>query len=125
MSPTAVWQTFIVRTMYQQHALKPPIERPDLDYFTGKYEWATSLEGNLRNDEIRCLLEGLSGAFAMTTAHELGHVAGCSHDTMSPRSIMNVVEGGGLDPDWAEWVPPHVKALQTRLGREDGDDRRR
>jgi len=109
--------TFLERTMYRKHKLDPPLRYEDYAYFTGKYRWGESLEKNLRHDRIRSLLDGLAGAIAMTTAHECGHLAGCGHDTTSPRSIMNVAEGAGLEPAWAEWVPQHVEFLDRRLGR--------
>jgi ABC-type branched-subunit amino acid transport system substrate-binding protein len=112
-----VYSTFIERTMYRGLRLDPAVNREDLDFFTGNYEWGSALERNIRNDEIRALLEGFAGAIAMTGAHEIGHLAGLSHDTSSDRSIMNVEEGGGLEPDWAEWVPDHVRLLETRLKR--------
>jgi hypothetical protein len=116
---SSIFSTFIVRTMYLKHKLMPNIGRDDMDYLTGRYEWGVDLNQNIRNDEIRCLLEGLSGAFALTTAHELGHIIGCGHDQFSTRSIMNVVSGGGMDPDWAEWIPQHLRALESRLKRHE------
>jgi ABC-type branched-subunit amino acid transport system substrate-binding protein len=113
------YSTFIRRTMYEQHALEPALHRPDYPFFTGRYEWGTSLEQNLRHDRIRSLIDGFAGAIAMTTVHECGHLGGCGHDTTSPRSIMNVAEGGGLEPSWAEWIPAHVRTLELRLGRAE------
>ena len=112
-----VFSTFIERTMYRPLALKPGVNREDLDYFRGTYAWGTSVEQNIRCDEIASLMDGFAGALAMTGAHELGHLAGLGHDTESPRSIMNVAEGGGLEPDWGHWVPSHVRTLESRLKR--------
>jgi hypothetical protein len=120
VSPNAlVYSTFIVRTIYLRQALMPVLGREDLDYFTRRYEWGTTAEENIRNDEIRCLVDGIAGAFGLTGAHEIGHLAGLAHDTDSPRSIMNVEEGAGLEPAWAEWVPAHRRILESRLGREE------
>jgi len=120
-----IFSTFIVRTMYLKYGLSPRVRREDRPFFTGQYRWGSDLDKNIRNDEIRCLIDGLSGAFAMTTAHEIGHIAGCGHDTMSPRSIMNVKDGAGLEPDWAEWIPLHIRALETRIDRAPARRRRR
>ena len=111
------FSSFLVRTMYLKRRLKQPLHYPDYKYFNGKYKWGSSLEENLRHDNIRSLIEGFSGAIALTTAHECGHLAGLGHDTQTPRSIMNVAEGGGLHPDYAEWVPPHIKTLDRGLKR--------
>jgi hypothetical protein len=115
-----VFSSNIVRNMYVSRALDPATSREDLDYFTGRYRWGSAVNRNIRYEEIRCLIDGFSGALSLTGAHELGHLAGLGHDVASPRSIMNVREGGGLDPDWAEWIPAHIKMLESRLGRDNG-----
>ena len=83
----------------------------------GGYVWDTSAEENIRNGMVRSLVDGFSQAMALTGAHEIGHLAGCGHDTDIPRSIMNVQEGAGLEFDWAEWAPDHVKILEKRVKR--------
>jgi ABC-type branched-subunit amino acid transport system substrate-binding protein len=117
-----VFSTFIVRTIYLNLALDPVLGREDQDYFTNRYAWATTAAQNIRCDEIRCLLEGFAGSMALTGAHELGHLAGLGHDVSSPRSIMNVQEGGGLEPDWAEWIPAHARTLTSRLRRHEAKE---
>lgn len=112
-----VFTTYIRRTIYAQHALKPPLSRDDVSYLNGTYKWGMVLERNLRGDAIRALHDGFTQGFALTGAHECGHMFGLDHDTTSPRSIMNVNEAVGLDFEWAEWAPEHVKILETRLGR--------
>ncbi len=113
----AVYSTFIQRTMYVERKLDPPVSAADRPHMTGAYRWDTSAPDNIRNGLVRALLDGFSQALALTAAHEIGHLTGCGHDTESPRSIMNVVEGGGLDFDWAEWTPGHAATIERRFGR--------
>jgi hypothetical protein len=112
-----VFPTFIQRTMYVQHKLTPPLSHTDRKYMAGRYEWGTSVDENLRGDSVRSLLDGFAGAMGLTGSHELGHIAGCGHDEETPRSIMNVAEGAGLEFEWGEWSPSHVDILEKRLGR--------
>ena len=112
-----VFSTFIQRTMYVQHKLAPALSVADRPHMSGTYVWDTSADDNIRNGMVRSLVDGFSQAMALTTAHELGHVAGCGHDTAIPRSIMNVAEGAGLEFEWAEWAPEHVRVLGKRLRR--------
>jgi hypothetical protein len=112
-----VFSTFIQRTMYVQHKLDPALSNADRPHMAGGYVWDTSADENIRNGMVRSLVDGFSQALALTTAHELGHLAGCGHDTTIPRSIMNVQEGAGLEFDWAEWAPEHEKILNKRLRR--------
>ncbi|MCZ6573400.1 MAG: ABC transporter substrate-binding protein [Planctomycetota bacterium] len=113
----STYSTFLVRTMYEKHKLPKRLEYQDYQFFNYKYKWGEKLELNLRHDNVRSLIDGFSSGIAMTTAHETGHLGGCGHDTASPRSIMNVLEGGGLDDTYAEWVPKHVEYLERSLGR--------
>lgn len=112
-----VFSTFIRRTMYVQHKLEPPLSTADRPHMAGGYVWDTSADDNIRNGMVRSLVDGFSQAMALTGAHELGHLAGCGHDTDLPRSIMNVQEGAGLEFEWAEWAPVHVQILEKRLKR--------
>ena len=72
---------------------------------------------NIRNGLVRSLVGGFTQAMGLTGAHELGHVAGCGHDTEWGRSIMNVASGAGLDFEWADWIPAHAKIIEKRVGR--------
>jgi hypothetical protein len=98
--------------------LSPRMSREDRPYLDGTYEWGTTYEENLRGDSIRALIDGYASFFSMTGAHEFGHSFGCNHDTESSRSIMNVVDAVGLRDTQAHWIPMHVKALDTALGRK-------
>ncbi len=116
-STAKVFSTFIRRTMYVQHKLEPPLSAADRPHMTGTYVWDTSADANIRDGMVSSLVDGFSQAMALTGAHELGHLGGCGHDTVMPRSIMNVAEGAGLEFAWAEWAPDHVKLLEKRLKR--------
>jgi hypothetical protein len=111
-------------TAISQKALRPRLSREDRKYMDGTYNWGSSLEENFRSGYIRALVDGYSSFFSMTGAHEFGHVAGCGHDTESTRSIMNVVDAVGLRDTQACWIPLHVKALDTSLGRYPGKPKR-
>lgn len=101
-------------------ALKPKMGADDRRYITGDYAWGTAWEENIRSDSIRALVDGYADPFALTGAHEFGHVCGCQHDRETTRSIMNVVDAVGLRSTQAHWIPLHVKALETSLGRWKG-----
>jgi len=116
-STAKVFSTFIRRTMYVQHKLDPPMSADDRKHMAGGYEWDTSADENIRNGLVRSLVGGFTQAMGLTGAHELGHLAGCGHDTEWGRSIMNVASGAGLDFEWADWIPAHSKVLEKRLGR--------
>jgi ABC-type branched-subunit amino acid transport system substrate-binding protein len=111
-----IFTTFIQRTMYADKALKPALSASDRPYLIGRYKWNTSVDANLREGLLRALVDGYSQAMALTCAHELGHVAGCGHDTLTPLSIMNVEAGAGLEFSWAVWIASHQKLLTSRLG---------
>jgi hypothetical protein len=112
-----IFPTFIQRTMYVQRKLDPVVSHTDRQYMSGRYKWGSSVAENLRGDSVRALLDGFAGAMGLTGAHELGHLAGCGHDEATPRSIMNVAEGAGLEFEWGEWSPAHVEIVQKRLKR--------
>jgi len=97
--------------------LRPGMNASDRKFIDGLYAWGTAWEDNIRSDSIRALLDGYADGFAMTGAHEFGHGFGCGHDTESPRSIMNVVDAVGLGACQAEWIPAHIKAIETAIGR--------
>ena len=112
-----IYSTFMRRTIYLDKAIHPPVRGEDRQYLDGKYVWGTKSADNLRVKLIRALIDGYAGSFALTGAHELGHVAGLGHDEQSPRSIMNVAEGAGLAETSACWIPDHVAILEKSLGR--------
>ncbi len=112
-----IYSTFMKRTIFLPDALVPPITGPDRRFLDGKYVWATSTAENLRVKTIRNLIDGYAGSFALTGAHELGHIIGLDHDEADPRSIMNVTEGAGLRETSACWIPEHVEIMERVLGR--------
>ena len=111
----ARWMRY--HTAIKDKRLRPGMTHTDRKYIDGTYAWGTTFEENLRSDSLRALVDGYSSWFAMTGAHEFGHGCGCGHDTESSRSIMNVVDAVGLRDTQAEWIPDHIKALETALGR--------
>ncbi len=112
-----IYSSFMVRTIFQKDKLQPGLRGEDRRFFDGKYVWGSTSPENLRLKTIRCLVDGYAGSFALTGAHELGHIIGCGHDEKDPRSIMNVVEGAGLRETSACWIPEHVEILERVLGR--------
>ena len=119
-----VFTTYIRRTIYEKVALTPPVAAADRVHFFGQFRWGSVLAENLRADSVRALADGYTQGFALTGSHEAGHMFGLGHDETTPRSIMNVAEAVGLDFEWAEWCPEHVKILETRLGRVPGGNGR-
>jgi hypothetical protein len=109
--------TFMMRTIFKPNALVPPLSEEDRRFFDGRYKWGSNAADNLRWKQIRALIDAYAGSFGLTGAHEFGHVAGLGHDTTDPRSIMNVVEGGGLRETSAFFIPQHVEVLEKVLGR--------
>ncbi len=114
----AVYATFLVRTMYADHALDPPLSAADRKFLDGTWRWADAPSLRLRADKIRCLLDGFASAIGLTLSHEFGHLCGCGHDTESPSSIMNVVAGAGASWEKAVWIPRHQVDLTRTLGLE-------
>ena len=114
------WMREYIPALGKANRLYPKMSREDKPYLDGSYAWGTSLEQNLRSGRIRALVDGYSSFFSMTGAHEFGHVCGCGHDVVSSRSIMNVVDAVGLRDTQATWIPDHVRALETALGRWTG-----
>jgi hypothetical protein len=112
----ATYSTFLVRTMYEQHKLDPPLAASDRPFLDGTWRWDDDPGLRKRADEIRCLMDGLASAMGLTTVHEFGHLAGCGHDTEHPTSIMNVVAGAGATWASAVWIPRHQKSLDQTLG---------
>lgn len=112
-----VYSTFLRRTIFDANALDPPMSQEDKKYVDGTYVHGTWRLQHLRADKIRCLIDGYAGSFALTGAHEAGHLAGLGHDVEDPRSIMNVTEGVGLRETQAWWIPSHAAVLDRLLGR--------
>ncbi len=112
-----IYSTFMMRTIFSKDALTPPLKGEDRRFLDGKYVWGSSSQDNLRVKTLRSLIDGYAGSFALTGAHELGHLIGCGHDEADPRSIMNVAEGAGLRETSACWIPDHVALLERVLGR--------
>ena len=112
-----VYATFLRRTLFQVGALEPKLSFEDRTYLEASRVWKGERLEHLRPDKLRALVDGYGGSFALTGAHELGHIAGCGHDVSDPRSIMNVEEGAGLRETQVWFVPPHQAILDRALGR--------
>ena len=113
----SIYSTFLMRTIFLPNRLEPPMSREDRAYMDGTYSWGTSTPQNIRSDSLRCLVDGYAGSFALTGAHELGHIAGLGHDIEDPRSIMNVAEGVGARETNCWFIPKHAETLEKVLGR--------
>ena len=112
-----IYATFLRRTIFLKNALDPPMSQEDKKYVDGTYVRGMYRLQHLRADQIRCLVDGYAGSFALTGAHEIGHLAGLQHDVSDPRSIMNVAEGAGLRETQACFIPAHAEILERLLGR--------
>lgn len=112
-----VYATFLRRTIFQTGALTPRVDHDDLAWVNGTHLWKGVKLEHLRADQIRALVDGYAGAFALTGAHELGHLAGLGHDTSDERSIMNVNEGAGLRETAAFFIPSHATVIERLIGR--------
>ena len=112
-----VYATFLRRTIFQTGALTPRVDHDDLAWVNGTHLWQGVKLEHLRADQIRALVDGYAGAFALTGAHELGHLAGLGHDTSDERSIMNVNEGAGLRETAAFFIPSHATVIERLIGR--------
>ena len=112
-----IYATFLRRTLFQPGALEPALSYEDKPYLDDTLPWKGERLEHLRADRLRALIDGYAGSFALTGAHELGHIAGLQHDVTDPRSIMNVVEGAGLRETQVWFVPPHAALLEKVLGR--------
>lgn len=111
-----VYTMFIRRTIFQPHALQPPLAADDLAYLDGTYAFGSNLEQDKRSELIRALVNSYAGSMALTLAHEVGHLAGLGHVTDDPVEIMNVNEGDGLDYREARFGQPSLESMRSRYG---------
>ncbi len=111
-----VYSSFIRRTIFQQHALVPPLVPADCEYLDGTYRFGGDLAKDRRSELIRALINGYAGSMALTLAHEVGHLAGLGHVTGDPVEIMNVDEGAGIDYREARFGPGSWATMQERYG---------
>lgn len=98
------------------HELQPPLAAGDLCLLDGSYRFGTDHEKDHRSELIRALINGYAGSMALTTAHEVGHLFGLDHTTDDPACIMNVNEGGGIDPDDAHFSQSAMALLRKSPG---------
>ncbi len=108
------FSTFLRRTIYEKDALDPKVEPDDLPYLLHSMEELAF--DKLRMEQLQSLINGYAGGLALTTAHEVGHLAGLPHITSDPRGIMNVNEGGGLDHRLGRFAEENYKRLLQNLG---------
>ena len=119
-----VYTAFIRRTIFQEHALDPPLSPADRAYLDGSYVFGSDHARDKRSELIRALINGYAGSMALTLAHEVGHLCGLGHVTDDPVEIMNVEEGAGIDyrdahfgaASWAHLVDRYglVEATATK-----------
>jgi hypothetical protein len=113
-----VYATMLKRTIFLANRLEPRLAQEDRPYLNNTYlRGAPYRLMHARADQIRALIDGYAGSFALTGAHEVGHMAGLGHDVADPRSIMNVNEGVGLKETQAWFIPGHQEILERTLGR--------
>jgi ABC-type branched-subunit amino acid transport system substrate-binding protein len=111
-----VYTSFIRRTIFQPHALKPALTAADRPYLDGTYRFGTDFAQDKRSELIRALINGYAGSMALTLAHEVGHLAGLDHVTDDPVEIMNVNEGGGIDYRDAHFGAASLASMRERYG---------
>ena len=111
-----VYTTFIRRTIFQSHALTPPVGPSDRQYLDGTYGFGTDLAMDKRSELIRALINSYAGSMALTLAHEVGHLAGLGHVTDDPVEIMNVDEGSGIDYRDAKFGAGSWAIMKERYG---------
>lgn len=111
-----VYTKFIMRTIFEQNALKPAVSRSDLEILDGTYTYGTNVDKDNRSNRLRALINAYAGSMALTLAHEVGHLATLSHVTGEATAIMNVEEGAGIDYPEAKFCEDSWKILVDRLG---------
>lgn len=111
-----IYSTFIRRTIFQPHALKPPVTADDLRFVDGTYRYGTDPALDHRSELIRALINGYAGSMALTTAHEVGHLCTLDHVTDDPADIMNVDEGAGIGHEVGHFGATSYPRLVKRLG---------
>lgn len=111
-----VYSTFIRRTIFQPHALVPPLGAADCEYVDGTYRFGSDLAKDKRSELIRALINSYAGSMALTLAHEVGHLAGLGHVTDDPVEIMNVNEGAGIDYRDAHFGAASWATMQATYG---------
>ncbi|MBL8727308.1 MAG: hypothetical protein JNM25_02680 [Planctomycetes bacterium] len=119
-----VYTAFIRRTIFQAHALVPPLESADRTYLDGSYAFGSDLARDKRSELIRALINGYAGSMALTLAHEVGHLAGLDHVTDDPVEIMNVDEGAGIDYRDAHFGPNTWAIMERRYGLTEAPGRK-
>jgi len=115
-SRAEIYATFMRRTIFELHALDPPVSADDLPYLDGSYRFGTDRTRDMRAELIRALINGYAGSMALTAAHEIGHCAGLDHTTEQPYAIMNVEEGAGLDYRDGRFTDKHLELMRKRFG---------
>jgi len=119
-----VYTAFIRRTIFQAHALTPPLESADRAYLDGSYVFGSDRARDKRSELIRALINGYAGSMALTLAHEVGHLAGLGHVTDDPVEIMNVDEGAGIDYRDAHFGPGTWAIMERRYGLTEANGRK-
>lgn len=110
-----IYSSFMRRTIYEPHALQPPVGPEDLVYLDGSYKFGSEPTRDMRSERLRALIDAYAGSMALTAAHEVGHLAGLGHVTGDPAAIMNVEEGAGLDYRDAHFCEQSLEILTKRL----------
>ncbi len=109
------FSTFLRRTIFQSKAISPPLNAEDLPDLLG-CKTQDEFWDDSRALMIQALIDGYAGSMALTTAHEVGHLAGLGHITDDARGIMNVNEGAGLGYRFGRFSEGSKTKLRRTLG---------
>ncbi len=109
------FSTFLRRTIFQSKAISPPLNAADLPDLLG-CKTQDEFWDDSRALMIQALIDGYAGSMALTTAHEVGHLAGLGHITDDSRGIMNVNEGAGLGYRFGRFSEGSKTKLRRTLG---------